>query len=300
MIAELEAFVAVSKCGSMERAAGDLYLTPSALTRRIQRLEAALGAVLLDRSFKPPKLTRVGCEVLEKSRAILSGVGELKACAMGDSVPAGALRLGLSHALARPEISKAVIELGKRFPLLQPMISSDVSCSMLTRLRAGELDCALMVFPSDMKLPNDLEGVTLAEESMQVVQARGRAGRGRSARRGRGVKGEEFYRRSWVLNPEGCMVRAEIENRVQALGARLMVAAELHNPDLQVALIAGDVGVGILRRSYVRAHRARLSVIEHPDFRISIRIGLFRGQHLGAREKAVVELAGILRKHFGG
>jgi DNA-binding transcriptional LysR family regulator len=294
MIAELEALVAVSKCGSMERAAGELYLTPSALTRRIQRLESALGAVLLDRNFKPPKLTRVGGEVLEKSRAILSGVSELKARAIGDAVPAGTFRLGLSHALARPEISGAVIELGKRFPLLQPTISSDVSCSMLTRLRAGELDCALMVFPSDMKLPNDLEGVMLAEESMQVVQARARA------RRGRGAKGEEFYRRSWVLNPEGCMVRAEVESRVQALGARLMVAAELHNPDLQVALIAGDVGVGILRRSYVQAHRARLSVIEHPDFRISIRIGLFRGQHLGAREKAVVELGGILRKHFGG
>jgi DNA-binding transcriptional LysR family regulator len=103
-----------------------------------------------------------------------------------------------------------------------------------------------------------------------------------------------------VLNPKGCLVREELERRVERLGARLTVAAQLHNPDLQVALIAGGVGVGILRRSYVQAHRAKLSVIEHPEFRISIRIALFRGRHLGTRENAALELEGILRKHLTG
>lgn len=52
MFAELEALVAVAETGSMERAANDLRLTPSALTRRIQRLEVELGVVVLDRHFK--------------------------------------------------------------------------------------------------------------------------------------------------------------------------------------------------------------------------------------------------------
>ena len=37
-------------------AAGRLFRTPSAITRQVQRLEAALGAELLDRSVKPPRL----------------------------------------------------------------------------------------------------------------------------------------------------------------------------------------------------------------------------------------------------
>jgi DNA-binding transcriptional LysR family regulator len=43
---ELKALVAIAETDSMERAANDLSLTPSALTPRIQRLEIELGAVL--------------------------------------------------------------------------------------------------------------------------------------------------------------------------------------------------------------------------------------------------------------
>jgi DNA-binding transcriptional LysR family regulator len=293
LFAELEALVAVAETGSMERAANDLYLTPSALTRRIQRLEVELGVVLLDRHFKPPKLTPAGFEVLQKSRGILSSLSDLKASTSGDTSPVGPFRLGLSHALARPDISRVIIDLGKQFPLLQPSISNDISCQLLARLHVGELDGALVVLPVETPLPHDLEGVTLSVEAMRVVQAR-------TSAQPRSSKCSEFYRRNWVLNPAGCMVREEIKNRVERLGASLMVAAELHNPDLQLSLIAGNVGVGMLRASFLRTHplRARLSIIEHPNFNISIRIAFFRGRYLGTREQVALELQRTLVKHF--
>src|ERR1700691_328494 len=277
----------------MERAANDLYLTPSAFTRRIQRLELELGVVLLDRHFKPPKLTQAGFEVLEKSRAILASLSNLKTSASGTTIPVGRFRLGLSHALARPEISKVIIALGKQFPLLQPSIGNDISCQLLARLRLGELDGALVVLPTEVAPPHDLEGVTLAHDTMRVVQAR-------TSAQLQSSKCLEFYRRNWVLNPAGCMVREEIKNRVEGLGAPLMVAAELHNPDLQLSLIAGNVGVGMLGASFLRTHalRTRLRIIEHPDFNISIRIAFFRARHLGTREQVAVELQRILVKHF--
>jgi DNA-binding transcriptional LysR family regulator len=295
LFAELQALVALAETGSMERAANDLYLTPSALTRRIQRLELELGAVLLDRHFKPPKLTRAGFEVLEKSRVILTSLSELKTSTSGTAIPVGPFRLGLSHALARPEISNVIIELGKQFPLLQPSIGNDVSCQLLERLRLGELDGALVVLPREKILPDGLEGVTLADDTMRVVQAR-------TSTRSGSSKCPEFYRRNWVLNPAGCMVREEIKNRVEGLGAPLMVAAELHNPDLQLSLIAGNVGVGLLQTSFLRTHslRSRLRIIEHPNFNISIRIAFFRARHLGTREQVAVELQRILVKHFEG
>jgi DNA-binding transcriptional LysR family regulator len=295
LFAELKAFVALAETGSMDRAANDLYLTPSALTRRIQRLEVELGVVLLDRHFKPPKLTRAGFEVLEKSRAILSSLSDLKASTSAHTTPFGPFRLGLSLALARPEVSELIIKLGTQFPLLQPSICNDISCELLSRLHLGELDAALVVLPIDMALPDDLEGVTLAHEEMRAVQARTPAQRGSS-------RSSEFYRRNWVLNRVGCWVREEVKNRVERLGAPLIVAAELHNPDLQLSLIAGNVGVGMVRDSFLRAHplRARLSRIDHPDFNISIRIACFRGRYLGTRAPIALELQRILVKHFKG
>jgi DNA-binding transcriptional LysR family regulator len=293
LFAELQALVSLAETGSMDRAAIDLHLTPSALTRRIQRLEAELGVVLLDRHFKPPKLTQSGFEVLEKSRAILSSLSDLKASTSGNTTPIGSFRLGLSHALARPEISRVIIELGKQFSLLQPIISNDISRQLLARLHLGELEAALVVLPIEMLLPQDLEGITLAHETMRVVQARASAQQ-------RSSRSSEFYRRNWVLNPAGCLVREEITNRVERLGAPLIVAAELNNPDLQLSLIAGNVGVGMLRASFLRTHplRTRVSIIEHPNFNISIRIAFFRARYLGTREKVALELQRILMKHF--
>jgi len=277
----------------MERAANDLYLTPSALTRRIQRLEVELGVVLLDRHFKPPKLTQAGFEVLQKSRAILSSLSDLKVSTSGNTPPIGPFRLGLSHALAQPDISNVIVELGKQFPLLQPSICNDISSQLLARLHGGELDGALVVLPIETALPLDLEGVTLAHETMRLVQAR-------SSAQLRSLNSREFYRRNWVLNPVGCLVREEIKNRVERLGAPLVVAAELHNPGLQLSLIAGNVGVGISRASFLRTHplRSRLSIIEHPNFNVSIRIAFFRARHLGTREQVARELQRILVKHF--
>ena len=277
----------------MERAANDLCLTPSALTRRIQRLEVELGVVLLDRHFKPPKLTPAGSEVLERSRAILSSLSDLKTSTSGNASPAGPFRVGLSHALAQPEISKVIIELGKQFPLLQPSICNDVSLQLLARLRLGELDGALVVLPTNAALPHDLEGVTLGHEAMRLVQSRNFV-------QSRFSRSSDFCRRNWVLNPVGCLVRVEIKNRVERLGAPLRVAAELHNADLQLSLIAGNVGIGMVRESFVRRHplRGQLSIIKHPNFDISIRIAFFRARYLGVREQVADELQRILIKHF--
>lgn len=293
MFAELKALVVLAETGSMERAANDLYLTPSALTRRIQRLEVELGVVLVDRHFKPLKLTRAGLDVLAKSRDILSSLSDLKSSTSGNTPPVGPFRLGLSHALARPDISTVIIEMGKQFPLLQPSICDDTSPQLLARLHLGELDGALVVLPLETTLPPDLEGVTLSHEVMRLVQAR-------TATQPRSSKGSEFYRRNWVLNPLGCLVREEIKNRVERLGVPLVVAAELDNPDLQLSLIAGNVGVGMLRASFLRTHslRSRLSIIQHPNFNITIRIAFFRGRHLGTREQVALELQRILVNHF--
>lgn len=293
MLAELKALIAIAETGSMERAAHDLSLTPSALTRRMQRLEVELGVVLLDRRFKPPKLTQSGFEVLDKSRAILSSLSDLKSAMSADAPPMGQFRLGLSHAVAQPDISPVIVDLTRDFPLLQPSLSNDVSCHLLTRLRHGELDGAIVVIPEATGLPSDLEGATLASEDVRPIEAR------TSVRR-KLRSDSAFYRRNWILNPAGCLVREEIEKRVERLGVSLRIAAELHNPTLQLALIAGNVGVGVLRSSFLKTHplRSQLRVIEDPGFRIPVKVLFLRGRYLGTRERVALKLQGMLVQHF--
>jgi DNA-binding transcriptional LysR family regulator len=75
---DLRALVEFAHAGSIAGAAGRLFRTPSAITRQVQRLEAALGAELLDRSVKPPRLNSLGARVLEHARDLLQRTEALK------------------------------------------------------------------------------------------------------------------------------------------------------------------------------------------------------------------------------
>jgi len=71
MFDDLRGLVEFSQAGSIAGAADRLYRTPSAITRQLQRLGAALGAELLDRLVKPPRLHSLASRVLEQARDLL-------------------------------------------------------------------------------------------------------------------------------------------------------------------------------------------------------------------------------------
>lgn len=78
----IQAFVVIAELGGFNKAAEYLHVTQTALTRRLQKLEAYLGLRLLDRTTRYVELTAVGREFLPQARAIVhemtSAVGRLK------------------------------------------------------------------------------------------------------------------------------------------------------------------------------------------------------------------------------
>lgn len=67
----VQAFVAIAELGGFNKAARELHVTQTALTRRVQKLEAYLGLKLLDRTTRRVELTAVGREFLPQARAIV-------------------------------------------------------------------------------------------------------------------------------------------------------------------------------------------------------------------------------------
>ena len=57
---DLRGFVAVAELGSFHAASDVLHLSQPALTRRLQKLEAALGVQLIDRNSRQLRLSSVG------------------------------------------------------------------------------------------------------------------------------------------------------------------------------------------------------------------------------------------------
>lgn len=67
----IQAFVTVADLGGFSRAARELHLTQTALTRRVQKLESFLGLRLLNRTTRRVELSAVGREFLPQARAMI-------------------------------------------------------------------------------------------------------------------------------------------------------------------------------------------------------------------------------------
>lgn len=121
----IQAFVHVAELGSFGRAAEHLFITQTALTRRIQRLEAFVGLRLLDRTTRSTALSPMGKEFLPMARRIVDdlvhgldrlrtssrlGVGDVTVATM-QSVAFRHLPLALrTYARAYPENRVQVLE----------------------------------------------------------------------------------------------------------------------------------------------------------------------------------------------
>src|SRR5213082_3143438 len=291
MLEDLRALVEFAHAGSIAGAADRLFRTPSAITRQVQRLEAALGAELLDRSVKPPRLNSLGSKVLEQARDLLQRTEALKSLTSSDAEPHGLLRIGLSHALAEGTLIEPIQALTENYPKVRLRLSSELTGELFHRLLAGELDVAAVLLPEGKTAAPPLLTNIIARDRMEIVQ--GAAGN---------IDGnwQSLGRARWVLNPAGCFLRASLIDRMERAGFTPMIAAEIHNMHLQLAFVQAGYGVGLLPARFIAGNNSldKVEVLRPPSFELHMAIAIVRVGQLGALERAVGLLEHGIRHLF--
>jgi DNA-binding transcriptional LysR family regulator len=291
LLDDLRALVEFAQAGSIARAADRLFRTPSAITRQLQRLEAAFGAELLDRSVKPPRLNSLGSKVLEQARDLLQRTEALKSLTSRDAEPHGLLRIGLAHALAEGTLIEPIRALTEKYPKVRVRLSSELTGELIQRLLASELDVAAVLLPEGKAAPPPLLTNIIASDRMEIVQ--GAAGN---------VRGDwkSLGRAPWVLNPPGCFLRASLIDRMERAGFTPMIAAEVHNMHMQLAFVQSGYGVGLLPARFIARNHSigPVKVLRLPSFELHRSVAIVRVGQLGALGKAVELLAGEFRQLF--
>jgi len=288
---DLHALVEFAQAGSIAGAADRLFRTPSAITRQLQRLEAELGAELLDRSTKPPRLNALGSRVLERAREMLQRMEGLRSLASRDAEPHGPLRIGLAHPLAEGTFIEPIRALTEKYPKVRVRLSSERTGELFNRMLAGELDVAAVPFPEGRTAPAPLVTNIIATDRVEIVQ---RAGGNF------GGSWKSLSRAPWVLNPPGCFLRAGLIDRMERAGFTPMIAAELHNMHLQLAFVQSGHGLGLLPARFVASNNAldTVEVLRPPSFELHFSVAIVRVEQLGALERAVALLEHGIRHLF--
>src|SRR5437763_12173537 len=288
---DLRALVEFAQAGSIAGAADRLFRTPSAITRQVQRLEAALGAELLDRSVKPPRLNSLGSRVLEQARDLFQRTEALKSLASRDAEPHGLLRIGLAHPVAEGTLVEPIRALTEKYPKVRLLLLSERTPELFNRLLAGELDLAVVPFPEGRTAPPPLLTNIIATDRVEIVQ--GVAGKVSADWKSLGLA-------PWVLNPPGCFVRANLTDRIERVGFTPMIAAEIHNMHLQLAFVQAGYGLGLLSARFIASNNSLRSVkvLRPPSFNLHMSVAIVRVGQLGALERVVELLEHGIRHLF--
>ena len=140
----LEVFATVVDRGSFSAAGRVLGLTPSAVSRTIDRIEARLGVRLLLRTTRALALTAEGQAYLQAARRILADLDDAEQEIADQGAPRGRLRV--SAALSHGRL--CVVPLLGEFVRLHPHILVDIALTdELVDVAGGQADVAVRFGP---------------------------------------------------------------------------------------------------------------------------------------------------------
>ena len=288
-IAGLRAFVAVAEKRQFSSAATTLGVSQSTLSQALAALETGLGTRLIERSTRRVFLTTEGTQLLPRAQAVVEAVDAFTAAATGSSDPLQTgMRLGLIPTVAPYVLPTVLAGIAEQLPGLTLRVIEDQTERLLTVLREGALDAALIA------LPTDAVGVTaipIYDEDFVLALPPGHPLSGK-----RRVPATALAELPLLLLDEGHCLRDQALDVCHKAG----VQAELANTRAAslataVQCVTGGLGVTLIPQSAVpvEAARSRLGLAQFAAPRPGRRIGLvFRSS--SGRDQSYRQLAGII------
>lgn len=145
---DLNAFVVVAKLRSFSKAAVQLRIAQSSLSKRVQRLEHRFGVELLKRHGRGVALTEAGAILSRRAEHLMEELDavERDVCAHM-TVPTGEVRIALPPATGRFLAPLIIEQCRSNFPLITPLIKEGSATDIHTWLSAGDVDIAIMYNP---------------------------------------------------------------------------------------------------------------------------------------------------------
>lgn len=266
-LGDLRGFLAVADLGSFRAAAESLHLSQSAVSRRVDKLEEALGAELFVRTTRRIELTALGRTFVHKARAVIN---ELENALLGIADFAERISGEVSVACVASAVGyflPAVIgEFHRLHPRIRVRLIDESSSDILLAVANGEADLGLTYVGTQEP---DIEFEPLLEDPFVVACPLHHA----LAKKKR-VTWAELARHDFVSLAQGSGNRFLLDQAMGQLAEKPQWFCEVRHVPALVSLVEAGIGVGVVPR-LAMPPRARLASVplEQP---LSRTIGIIR------------------------
>jgi DNA-binding transcriptional LysR family regulator len=246
-VGRLRVLVEVARHGSFSAAADALSYTQSAVSQQVATLEAETGMTMLERHARGVRLTHAGEALVQHAEGILARLeaaeAELSAIA---GLRAGRLRMASFPTAGATLMPLAIATFRSRHPDIELTLSEGEPEQIAPRLRAGELDLALLfqfgqADPTMVQAADSLMHTHLLEDPMYLALARDHPLARKPELRLSDLSGE-----AWVQTSGTSPCALHVVRCCHAAGFEPRVAFESDDYQTVQGLVAAGVGVALI------------------------------------------------------
>jgi LysR family hydrogen peroxide-inducible transcriptional activator len=162
---QLRYFLRVADRQNFTRAAEDLSISQSALSRSIQKLEEELGQPVFERKTRSVSLTDAGTLLQARAQQVLTILEDTKA-EITDDGQSGRVRVGAIPTIAPYFLPGVLRQFSRAYPKATLIVQEHTTDALLKSCTQGEIDLAILALPVPARY---LEFEELFEEELLLV-----------------------------------------------------------------------------------------------------------------------------------
>lgn len=233
---------AVQRAGGVLPASRALYLSPSAVSQHLTRLEAETGLSLVDRTRRGGgrslELTAAGKALAEQGERVAEVLAETERAAMAlRGERSGPVRIGGFATVLRRLIGPAVADLAIAEPSIVPTVTEVGEADGLAQLRAGELDLVILERRPEAAPPRDVAAEDLLRDAYRVVVPASWPVRDDA---------ETLLGGRWIAGHDGTPARAALDALAAAAGMSLDIRHLCDEYTSMLALVGAGLGAAVV------------------------------------------------------
>jgi DNA-binding transcriptional LysR family regulator len=242
-VARLKVLKEVAYRGSLSSAAEALSYTQSAISQQIAALETETGMALLERHPRGVSLTAAGQTLVGHAEGILARLDTAEAALSAIAgLRGGRLRMASFPTAGSTLMPLAIAKFRALYPDVELTLAEGEPEEIVPRLRAGELDLALLFeFDGEQPLGEDLARSPLLEDPMYLALPREH----RLAEKAK-LRLSELQGEAWVQTSSSSPCARHVVRSCHAAGFEPTVSFESDDYQTVQGLVAAGVGVALI------------------------------------------------------
>ncbi len=239
-------FYTVAKCGSLTRAAEELYISQPAVSQSVKQLENQLGVSLFKRTHRGMELSENGGKLIfkEVERALELFNEAENRIEQTKQDATGTIRIGASDTIFEYFLADKIVDYHEKFPAVKIELMADFTPDTIEKLKANKCDVAFVNLPIEIDSELHLEENCARLSDIFIASDK-------YAELSDGtVSLDKLKKYPLIVMDKNTVARRTLEAFLRSVGVELNPAIEVGSWDLMKRLVARGMGVGVIPRQY--------------------------------------------------